>query len=367
MVDTPGVRARLRLKLAMLATLTSPVTTTLLVARSALLGDVEIERRRSGVRRRRVGIGQVVVLELAGERGGLGLGGGEIERGGRLRLDLGVVDAEEVDRGLLDRRGRCVRGGRDGADRGGHVGQARRIGHGLGHGRDAGRVLLGVQALEEGAHLGLEGGDDGGDPLDPCLDGRGVLLHLAVEAALARGDAALGLLADPGDLGLRPLADRGDVVVGAAAQVGRLVGGTGVDGFDDALRLDLEAGHGLAAGGLGGGLHRAAQVGHELGGATGGRGGRLGLVGRFGTGWRVRHGSGLDHVGFLGLLGHGGVAHGGRILGLAGAGGPREPEAWSCLGGHVGENLGLRTVGPLDPISRDGAHRVSDDGSGAVD
>ena len=38
MVETPGTRPRLRLKVAMLATLTSPVTITRVVARSACGG-----------------------------------------------------------------------------------------------------------------------------------------------------------------------------------------------------------------------------------------------------------------------------------------------------------------------------------------
>ena len=51
-------------------------------------------------------------------------------------------------------------------DRGGDAGQIGRLGHPLGHRRDAGRVLFGAQALEERGHLLLEGGHCGADLLD---------------------------------------------------------------------------------------------------------------------------------------------------------------------------------------------------------
>ncbi len=96
----------------------------------------------------------------------------------------------------------------------------------------------------------------------------GVLLHLGVERGLATGDALLGLLADPGDLRLGPVADGGHVVVRLAAEGGGLVGGAGVDLLDDALGVEVEAGHRLRPGVLGGGLHGAAELGHELGRAA---------------------------------------------------------------------------------------------------
>ena len=59
--------------------------------------------------------------------------------------------------------------------------------------------------------------------------------------------AVLGLLADPGDLALRPVADAGDVVVGRPTQLGDLLGRVGVDALGGGLGLGGEALHGLVA------------------------------------------------------------------------------------------------------------------------
>ena len=107
-------------------------------------------------------------------------------------------------------------------DRRGDVGQVGRVGHGLGHGRDAGRVFLGYEALEEVGHLGLERRPVAATCCDARFDDVGVRLDLALEGGLAGRDARLGLLADPGDLGLRPVADAGDIVVGAGGGGWRL-------------------------------------------------------------------------------------------------------------------------------------------------
>ena len=121
-----------------------------------------------------------------------------------------------------------------------------------------------------------------------------MLIHLAIERGLAQGDACLGLLADPRDLGLRPFAHGGDVVVRVAAEFGGFHRGCGMDLFDDGLGVGAEAGHGLVARGLDGGLHGAAQLGHELRGPAGaGGGGRI------------------DHIGRLRLLGGSGCLLGG--------------------------------------------------------
>ena len=235
--------------------------------------------------------------------------------------------------------GRRFRGGRNAAgprslwpsshDRGSHVLEAGRVGHRLGHRRDPGRVLLGVQALEEGRHLGLEGGDHGRHPFGASLHGGRVGLHLGIEPGLARGDARLGLFADARDLGLRPLADRGHVVVGLAAQVGHFAGRAGVDLFDDGLGLDLEARHRLVPRMLRRRLHRAAQLGHELRRAASGCGARLLRVVRR-WGWS----GGVDHLGCLGLLAV-------VLIGLARSGGPRKPEGRSCLGACHGARSSL--------------------------
>ena len=63
--------------------------------------------------------------------------------------------------------------------------ERRRLGQALGHRGEAGRILLGEQALEEGGHLGLEAGDAALDALDALLDERGVRLDLALERGLA--------------------------------------------------------------------------------------------------------------------------------------------------------------------------------------
>ena len=177
--------------------------------------------------------------------------GGRLGRGfGRLVGEADLQDVEWLVARLED-------GGRD-------AGQVGRLGHRLGHGRDAGRVGLGQQPLEERVHLGLERLDGPGDALPARLDDGGMGVDLAIEDALASGDPGFGLFADARDLGLGPVADRGDVVVGAAAQAGRLDRGGRLDLLDGDLRIGDEARHGLVARGLGGGLHRLAQVGHEL-------------------------------------------------------------------------------------------------------
>ncbi len=181
-------------------------------------------------------------------------------------------------------------------------------------------------------------------------------------------DALVGLFADARDLGLGPLADRRDIVVGLLAQVGRLVGGRGVDVLDVGLGVRAEAGQGVGAGALGRDLHGLREIGHELVllAYRRGGGGRLADLGGLRHGLRgdrqvvassrgvVGGGRGVDHGGRLGLLVVvGAVALSGiEGLGLAGrrlAGGrvgsvpvlapvraPREPEAGLGVGrGHA--------------------------------
>ena len=162
---------------------------------------------------------------------GLGLGDRGFDDGLGLDLGLGVDRRRGADQG-----GRCV---------GQRLVEARRLGQLLGHRRERRGIFLGEEALEEGGHLVLEGGDAGADAFDAALDDAGVVLELALEVGLAGGDARLGLFADAGDLGLRPLADRGDVVVGGPAQLGDLLGGAGLDLLDGGLRLGGEALEGL--------------------------------------------------------------------------------------------------------------------------
>ncbi len=255
----------------------------------------------------------------------------------------------------------------------GDVGQAGWFRHRLRHRGDARRVLLGIQALEEGLHLGFEGGDDGGHPLDPCLDRGDVLLHLALEPGLAGGDPTLRLLADARNFGLGPLADGSDVVVRLPAQGSSLVGGAGLDLLDHALGLGLEPRHQLGSRGFGRDLHRTAELGHELGGLAG----RLGLRVPGSTVVELGGGlggvGGLDHLGFLGLLAilrDGGVAVGHLLVGAGvirlRCARPREPEAWSSVGSHGARTSMCRRSDRSIRSPATCGHRVSGDGSGAV-
>ena len=110
---------------------------------------------------------------------GLGLGSGWSSRPRRLRLD-GVGD--RLGDGLgLDRGGDRL--GLDGRRPADDVVERRRLGQVLGHGREAARVLLAEEALEERGHLVLERGDGLLDRVDLALDDAGVLLDLGLEAA----------------------------------------------------------------------------------------------------------------------------------------------------------------------------------------
>ena len=70
-----------------------------------------------------------------------------------------------------------------------------------------------------------------------------------------------------------------DIVVGLLAEIGRLGRGRGVDVLDVRLRLRVEPGERVLAGGLSGSLHGLRQVGHELVRLAGGRGRRRGRKG----------------------------------------------------------------------------------------
>ena len=255
---TPRSRPRLRLKVAMLATLTRPRTTTRVVGARRLAGasaGVSLGGRLAGrcLARRRLaspssvdsgaslsvasaGCRQLVVLaEVAGEGRGLGFGCREI--GGRRRGRLGRV-------GLVGRRFRLGGGGlgdlgdrgiRDGPARsgrttrcGGSAIEAATLARSGGSG-----MVSAIVAMRVGSSSASRRSKNVGHPASNAATVAvtrstrasmtlRVGLDLAVERGLARGDPCLGLFADPGDLGLRPFADGGDVVVGVAAQVGGL-------------------------------------------------------------------------------------------------------------------------------------------------
>ena len=104
------------------------------------------------------------------------------------------------------------------------------------------------------------------DPLDPPLDRAGVRPRAPRSRSALRSEMRLvGLLADPGDLGLRPVADARDVVIGHACAA-RPPLRRRRHGWPRraALASALNRSSGLVAGGLRGGLHGAGQVGHEL-------------------------------------------------------------------------------------------------------
>ena len=117
----------------------------------------------------------------------------------------------------------------------------------------------------------------------------------------------------------------GDVIVGMTPQRGDLLGGGVVDLLDDGLRVGGEASHRLVARGLGGDLHRAAEIGHELRRAT--RGGRCGLL---------DHGGCRCLLSVRGFIGDGsldGVRH--RLVGFGPIRIPRKSETSSGIGlGH---------------------------------
>ncbi len=313
----------------------------------------------------------VVRFDLAGEGGGFGLGGREV------RLALGDRDVwrglgRDLGRGI-DRVGRCRRPcrrrrrrrsaasvswrrlrsaplpghRRPASDTGSRPAVGRdRIewcGRGLGRptaampARSGGSGMVSAivamrvgsssasSSLEERGHLRLECRDGRPDAFDACVDRGGMGLDLAVESGLALRDPRLGLFADAGDLCLRPFADGRDVIVGMTPQRGDLLGRGVVDLLDDGLRVGGEASHRLVARGLGGDLHRAAEIGHELRRAT--RGGRCGLLDHGGC--RCL----LSVRGFIGDGGLHGVRH--RLVGFGPIRIPRKSETSSGIGlGH---------------------------------
>ena len=169
--------------------------------------------------------------------------------------EAGLQRIERLDGGLGD-------GGRDARE-------VWRVGHRLGHRRDARRVALGHEALEERVHLGLERLDRRADALHARLDDQRMRVDLASRAPSCGRRSA-------------PRSPRGSArsrpwtIHGPWRRRRRRDGGGGgldrrrrLDLLDDRLRIGEESRHRLVARGLGGGLHRPTQVGHELGRACG--------------------------------------------------------------------------------------------------
>ena len=212
---TPATRPRWRLKLAMLATLTRPTTTTWVVRRRRPRGArVRGARDEAGEAR-----GEGVVADLgissslgagAGDR--LGLGGVEVRRQAerreaRIGLGLGLVVAHDLDRDVGD-----------GLGAGGRVGRDLGAGGGLGGGLDRGERGLAVDLAVAVGALAVAAASPSSASASVRLgvDGRGLGDGLGVGRRSRRSGDGLGLgrLGDGLGLGL-------DGLVGLAASARR--------------------------------------------------------------------------------------------------------------------------------------------------
>ena len=147
---------------------------------------------------------------------------------------------------------------------------------------DAGRVLLGEQALEERGHLGFEVGDGGADLLDARLDDQAVLRpsrRRARSCAARCGPRSLRGCgrSRPSTIRARRRRRRRRGGGGSAASTAEAAWISSTTVLASAARRAMR----LVARGLDGGLHGAAQLGHELGRPAGaGGGGRIDHIGR---------------------------------------------------------------------------------------
>ena len=196
-----------------------------------------------------------------------------------------------------------------------HEFEGGRLGHGLGHRRQPGGIVLVLEAGGVGSHRGVVGGRGALDLADALVDRRGVTRELLVQRDLAGIDLVLGLHLDPGDLGARPLLDPGDVLVAAAAERALALLRTGADLRDHGRDVGVDLGQRLLTRRLRRRADRRGQVGHQL----------RRLLGRRRS--RRRDGRGLDHLGLLGVDGGGRIGGGRRVAGVGRARLRGEPEA----------------------------------------